>query len=82
MSDPRLFVLLLLLSCRSPSDLDCALSAVDWVDYGGMVRACHAGRCDVVTAAGCEVRLVCFSDGSVRRSGQLPTVCPGGTVAR
>jgi hypothetical protein len=45
-------ILLFLFACQSarPSDLDCAVAALDWVGPGGYVQDCLHGRCVVTTA--------------------------------
>lgn len=72
-------LLLLLLACHRPTDLDCAVAALDWVGPGGYVQDCVHGRCVVTTAAGCNVELGCVPDLSggahIERVPHLPMVC-------
>lgn len=75
-------LLLFLLACHRPTDLDCAVAALDWVGPGGYVQECLHGRCVVTTAAGCNVELECTPDPFVgvyiSRAPRLPMVCPPG----
>lgn len=60
-----MILLFLLVACQSarPSDLDCAVAALDWVGPGGYVQDCTHGRCVVTTAGGCNVELECVDGG-------------------
>ena len=75
-------LLLFLLACHRPTDLDCAVAALDWVGPGGYVQECLHGRCVVTTAAGCNVELGCvpdlFGGAYIERAPRLPMVCPVG----
>lgn len=67
----------------------CRVAAVEWVGAEAGVRSCTVGGCDVVTTAGCEIRLDCRGSTDpaddnpvyVRRSGDTVR-CPGTTTER
>lgn len=82
-------ILLLALACAPPGGTGSRSNEYEsmaqrWVGEGGNVRACDWSGCDVVTAAGCEVRLVCGFDETNQefyctRNTRSPVGCPGGT---
>lgn len=77
--------ILLLAACAPPPPSPDTFEtlAASWVGAGGSVRGCDYSGCDVVTAAGCEVRLECGFDEMNQefyctRNTRSPVGCPGG----